>query len=371
MIVTEALRKCRDCSWPVTLGSDVQVKTVAEFNLQRIIHPVTAHDFARRYLGVAPLLVLRQSTDYFADLFSMADLAALIDGERLRPPEIRMTKDGVGFRTESIANTLRAGRYVLSGKAKAVRVWREYRAGASVILQSLHRHWMPLRRLCDTLGNEWLSQAQTNIYFTPAGGRGFTAHADGHDVFVLHLSGTKSWTVYRKPTATTAAESAGKQRGYGRLGEHDSAGLSVYGRFTLHPGDLLYLPRGYVHEAAANSEPSLHITLGLAPHRGSHWLRECINVWCMWLAMLEVGAVVRGAPRWASLLLLLVGAAASGLSGGLHFLTVGVWRRTVDRLVAAPRSVIQVWMALHLGLRVTGYVLLLQILLIALSSLRI
>ena len=87
--------------------------------------------------------------------------------------------------------------------------------------------------------------------------------------------------------------------------------------------------------------------------------------------MLEVGAVVRGAPRWASLLLLLVGAAASGLTGGMHFLTVGVWRRTSERLVAAPRSVIQKWMALHLGLRVTGYVLLLQILLLALSSLRI
>ena len=83
--------------------------------------------------------------------------------------------------------------------------------------------------------------------------------------------------------------------------------------------------------------------------------------------MLEVGAVVRGAPRWASLLLLLVGTAASGLTGGMHFLTVGVWRRSVDRLVAAPRSVIQTWMALHVGLRVTGYVLLLQVLLLALS----
>ena len=93
---------------------------MAEFNLQRIILPVSAHDFASRYLGVAPLLVLRQSSDYFADLFSMADLAALIDGERLRPPEIRMTKDGVGFRTESIANTLRAGRYVLSAAVVAV-----------------------------------------------------------------------------------------------------------------------------------------------------------------------------------------------------------------------------------------------------------
>ena len=79
----------------------------------------------------------------------------------------------------------------------------------------------------------------------------------------------------------------------------------------------------------------------------------------------------RPCHRIASLLLLLVGAGAAGLTGGLHFLTAGVWRGTLDRLVATPRSVIQKWMALHLGLRVTGYVLLLQILLLALSSLRI
>ena len=134
------------------------------FNLQRIIYPVEPSVFAHKYLGRAPLLVLRQSPDYFGALFSMGDLEALIDAERLRPPEIRMTKQGEVFRTETIANTLRAGRYVVSGKAKAVRVWREYNAGATVILQSLHRHWPPLQRLCDMLGNEWLSQAQTNIY---------------------------------------------------------------------------------------------------------------------------------------------------------------------------------------------------------------
>ena len=31
----------------------------------------------------------------------------------------------------------------------------------------------------------------------------------------------------------------------------------------LHPGDLLYLPRGYVHSAATSDSHSLHVTLGV------------------------------------------------------------------------------------------------------------
>ena len=329
---------------------------VGLFNLQRIIYPVEPHLFADRHLGTTPLLVMRQSPEYFVELFGMADLAALIDAERLRPPEIRMTKHGEVFRTETIANTLRAGRYVLSGKAKAVRVWQEYHAGATVILQSLHRHWPPLRRLCDLLGDEWLSQAQTNVYFTPAGGRGFTAHADGHDVFVLHLSGTKSWTVYQKPSVAAGSGAHRESAGYGGFKEHDPTELAPLGRFVLHPGDLLYLPRGYVHEAAANAEPSLHVTLGLAPHPGTYWMRECIAVWCLWLAGVEVVAVLRGDPRWPSLVLLMAGSIALGLNGGLHFLA----KRSRQSLVAKPidcrLNAVQHWVRVHVFLRVFCYV---------------
>lgn len=328
------------------------------FNLQRIVHPVEPRVFADKYLGTLPLLVLRQSPEYFEELFSMADMAALIDAERLRPPEIRMTKHGEVFRTETIANTLRAGRYVLSGKAKAARVWREYHAGATVILQSLHRHWPPLQRLCDMLGNEWLSQAQTNVYFTPAGGRGFTAHADGHDVFVLHLSGTKSWTVYQKPTVPVGTGAEQKARGYGRLVNQDPAELIPLGRFILRPGDLLYLPRGYVHEAAANAEPSLHITLGLAPHRSTYWMRECLAVWCLWLAGAEMGAALRGNPSWTSLVLLAAASIALGLSGGLHFFLKAPWTSPPSRRPSLPKSAMQWWLGLHVLVRSAGYVFL-------------
>ena len=35
-----------------------------------------------------------------------------------------------------------------------------------------------------------------NAYVTPPSSRGFSAHYDVHDVFVLQLAGRKRWTVY-------------------------------------------------------------------------------------------------------------------------------------------------------------------------------
>ena len=34
---------------------------------------------------------------------------------------------------------------------------------------------------------------------------------------------------------------------------------------TLSPGDLMYLPRGYPHDAASADGASLHLTIGMLP----------------------------------------------------------------------------------------------------------
>ncbi|MGO7984355.1 JmjC domain-containing protein, partial [Rhizobium johnstonii] len=71
----------------------------------------------------------------------------------------------------------------------------EFAAGATIVLQGLHRLWPPLidftRLLIDDLGHP----AQVNAYVTPASSQGFDPHYDTHDVFVLQVSGEKHWRV--------------------------------------------------------------------------------------------------------------------------------------------------------------------------------
>jgi lysine-specific demethylase/histidyl-hydroxylase NO66 len=106
---------------------------------------------------------------------------------------------------------------------------------------------------------------QANAYLTPAGNRGFDAHYDTHDVFVLQVTGRKRWRVHR-PVLTDPVE----LQPWG--GYAEEVGAAADGApamdVVLDVGDALYLPRGWPHAAEALGERSLHVTLGLrAPTR--------------------------------------------------------------------------------------------------------
>jgi hypothetical protein len=46
----------------------------------------------------------------------------------------------------------------------------------------------------------------------------------------------------------------------------------------LQQGDVLYLPRGFVHEPAVLDSPSLHLTVGVTPHRWIDLLASALIV---------------------------------------------------------------------------------------------
>ncbi|MGV7858540.1 JmjC domain-containing protein, partial [Mycobacterium kansasii] len=78
----------------------------------------------------------------------------------------------------------------------SAKVLAEFASGATIVLQGLHRLWPPMidfvRSMVDDLGHP----VQANAYVTPPGSRGFDAHYDVHDVFILQVSGEKHWTVH-------------------------------------------------------------------------------------------------------------------------------------------------------------------------------
>jgi ribosomal protein L16 Arg81 hydroxylase len=82
------------------------------------------------------------------------------------------------------------------------------------------------------------------------------------DVFVLQLDGVKDWTVYHVPVVAPFNEHM-----VGRPGSDDPTGLvgfngAPHWQGQLVPGDLLYIPRGWVHEARTGPDgPSMHLTI--------------------------------------------------------------------------------------------------------------
>ncbi len=184
----------------------------------------------------------------------------------IRMPAFRLVKDGAPLPASAYTEEIpwQPGRF--DGLARVDRVAAEYAAGATIVLQALHLHWHPAALYCRGLEQRLGFPVQANAYATPGAARGFAVHHDTHDVFVLQVSGSKRWRVY----APVLELPLGHQRWSGEAGEPIE-------ELTLEPGDTLYLPRGWPHEAVAQDEDSVHLTIGLHPPTRLDALRAALD----------------------------------------------------------------------------------------------
>lgn len=83
-------------------------------------------------------------------------------------------------------------------------------------------------------------------------------------MYVLQIEGAKRWRVYAPPRGHVLPRASSPDFCEADLGAPVLDAL-------LEPGDMLYLPRGAVHQAvAAAGPPSLHLTLSANQRRS--WL---------------------------------------------------------------------------------------------------
>ncbi len=180
----------------------------------------------------------------------------------MRTPFIRVVKDGT---------VVDASRYARSGGVGAAvadqvvddRVLELFADGHTVVLQGLHRLWPPLIDFAGALTAELGHPVQINAYVTPSGSQGFAAHYDVHDVFVLQIAGHKRWTVHdpvHVDPLRTQPWTDHRQAVRERAGEQPAMDT------VLEPGDMLYLPRGYIHSAEAMGDICAHLTVGVQEH---------------------------------------------------------------------------------------------------------
>jgi lysine-specific demethylase/histidyl-hydroxylase NO66 len=215
--------------------------------------------FVREQWACAPLHRRRSSPDGFADLFKIADVDHLVATASLRIPALRMVKDGAQLPPERYSKSGRVGSKPLTDLVDAGKVYRHFADGATIVLQSLHRYWLPLTRFCRDLEFALTHPVQVNAYITPRSSRGLGLHADGHDVFVLQVHGRKRWEVYQ-PGPGHDPKVPGE-----RL-------LDV----TLDPGDCLYVPLGFPHAVWTEQSASTHLTVGILTYKWHELLRQAV-----------------------------------------------------------------------------------------------
>ena len=237
-----------------------------------MLRPCTPQQFITEHLDCRPLHISRPNHQLYFDNFLTKDqIQQLLKTQQLQYGlNIDVTRYGNGQRSNLNYNK-REDPDNMHEIASAATVMKRFdKQGCSVRVLHPQRWIEPIYRLLSLLEDELRSPVGCNAYLTPPASQGFAPHWDDIDAFILQVEGSKRWCLYapQDPADLLPLESS-------RDFSPDELGI-LLADVVLHPGDLLYMPRGCIHHAEALQDShSLHLTVSANQH-------------CSWADLLEM-----------------------------------------------------------------------------------
>lgn len=214
-----------------------------------LIAPYSFDEFIKKVWEHNPLYIARKRPSYYKDIIS----TPLIDN-MLRNENILFTKN---IDITSYADGKKETHNPV-GRAHPHVVWDYYLNGCSIRLLNPQTYLPRLHALNATLQEFTNSFVGANAYLTPPDSQGFAPHYDDIEAFILQIEGKKKWRVY-----SPLSEIETLPRYSSKNFDQDEIGEPIL-EVTLEAGDLLYFPRGYIHQGVTiDGEHSLHITVSM------------------------------------------------------------------------------------------------------------
>ncbi|NJR22493.1 MAG: cupin [Richelia sp. CSU_2_1] len=219
----------------------------------------------------------------FTRLFSWQKLNYLLNFHQLKYPDIRLAVAGKVL--EESAND---------------NLSKFCQSGATLIINRVHKLIPEVAEFAAELKADLGYSNQVNAYCSWPEKQGFATHYDTHEVFILQTDGIKQWYVFEDTIKYPLPDQ--------KSSTFPPPETAAYLSCILHPGDVLYIPRGHWHYAVASEEPSLHLTLGIHCKTGIDFLE--------WLA-----GELRQQPEWRKSLPLRINNADSLNANVNHLIT--------------------------------------------------
>lgn len=220
--------------------------------------------FFTEYFDKKPMLRRKALRGNPGDVLSFRRLDELINLENVRPPYIRVNLNGAGVPEQGYTETITVQGTDIPNTVVPEKVYELYRAGATIVWSSLNHIETSLRESCKAISDKFGSRTDCVAFLTPAGREGFKPHHDPVDLFIVQTEGTKRWRLWNPPEgrSSEAASYTNEQ-----LGE---PAIDV----LLEAGDVLYLPYGTPHAAAAEDKASVHLSIMIRPRMWKDLLKQ-------------------------------------------------------------------------------------------------
>ncbi len=231
-----------------------------------IVAPYSVEDFYNTYHEKDILHVSRNNANYYNNILTSKEISDFLDRRDIFYPSLRIVKNGKELPMgEYTKKGVPIGHHKKDGVIHTEKAFALFNAGSTLVIQGGQRYFDNLSKCCLHLSNNFSSPVQANLYITPNKSQGFNPHWDTHDVFVLQISGTKTWQLYGFEKELPTKSQSFVSKGY------DKKPIQT---LQLSPGDFLYVPRGYVHDAMADDGISAHITIGILSYTWARFFTE-------------------------------------------------------------------------------------------------
>lgn len=234
-------------------------------SLNELLHPITPAEFHADYDDRKPLhipagdgAVKRRLLDWdrFNQLLNQtsvwtAQSQKLVHNGEPIPPEQYCTEV-----------TTQSGRTLRPSPAKVQPLLA---MGASLICGDVQELTPELKALSRALSTTFAGLVGANVYCSFGGVHAFETHFDLHHVFAIQVEGEKTWRLYggrAESPVDLPTDRIEAQKWFARTRG------PLLQEVHMRPGDVLYLPRGWHHDALTVEGASLHVTFSVTPLYG-------------------------------------------------------------------------------------------------------
>jgi ribosomal protein L16 Arg81 hydroxylase len=231
-----------------------------KMTLQDLLSPVTPERFLAEFHDRAPLHI-PGGAEKFAGVLDWAGIDRLLGMTHAwTETSLKLVLDSapVPPASYSVKAVSRDGAQVLQPVASKVQDW--VKRGASVVMNDVDSLTPGLAAVSSALEDAGLGKAQANVYISWQSHKAFHAHYDTHDVWAVQVEGEKAWNIWegRAPWPIPHPAFRGQKQEH-----HEQAKGALREKVVLKRGDLLYLPRGWYHDALAEAPASVHVAYGV------------------------------------------------------------------------------------------------------------
>jgi hypothetical protein len=204
--------------------------------------------------------VIKSSASDLTNIFTIDDIDYLFTVIGLRLPFVALSNSKLGYTN---FHDVQFQQRSLGIFDPSIVIYEYLKNGTTIIIKHLSFLSPRVNQLVNLILSEIFPYTvQCNAYLTPPNSQGVPIHADPHHTLLIQLSGSKHWKVWKKISGHSKGSSLNSPDNASEAKEIGKKTEPIL-EAVIESGDVLFMPKGYVHTPFTNNSHSLHLTLGI------------------------------------------------------------------------------------------------------------